>query len=321
MQINKKKVKYTLSIIQVLSGLLIMVLLCTYVTYSWLKREWTPYIYSGEESEGAGITVATSGALVFKMDENIGSEGILSKTINEILGIQGEFALKPVSNASGAPTTFVRLNYTDDPATYYFHTIDKINTETARDTYGFIDITFYIQADDSAARYIYLHEDSHIALAETSKVNDERYDVAHRALRVAISIESGVGQYYLFSADGSNRTYNAVYLKPGETQNYYSSYDSETQSGERNMDSIITLPSDRVHLLSEYSGFDMLEDGTKIKNKDKCMFTIGAGQTVAIHVRIWLEGEDEYCNESIVNKDLDVLIKFASYVDTPEERS
>ena len=69
MQIDTKKVKHTLSIIRILSVLLIMVLLCTYATYSWLKREWSPYIYSGDD----GITIATSGALVFKMDENIGS--------------------------------------------------------------------------------------------------------------------------------------------------------------------------------------------------------------------------------------------------------
>ena len=62
----------------------------------------------------------------------------------------------------------------------------------------------------------------------------------------------------------------------------------------------------------------MLEDGTKTKNTKKTLFVISAGQTAAIHVRIWLEGEDEYCNEGIVNKDLDVLIKFASYVVTEE---
>ena len=317
MQINKKKAKHILSIIRILSVLLIMVLLCTYATYSWLKREWSPYIYSGDD----GITIATSGALVFKMDENIGSEGVLSKTINEILGIQGAFALKPVSNVTGASTTFFRLNYTDDPATYSFQQLPATTMETARDNYGFIDITFYLQADNSSARYIYLHEDSHIALADASKVNDEKYDVAHKALRVAISIDNGAAR--LFSADGSNRTYTAVSPMPtGENSEeyykYYSSYNAETQSGIKNTAPIATLREEDVALLSDYNGYDVLEDGTKTKNTEKCLFVIGAGKTAAIHVRIWLEGEDEYCNEGIVNKDLDVLIKFASYVVTEE---
>lgn len=318
MQINKKKAKHIFSIIRILSVLLIMVLLCTYATYSWLKREWSPYIYSGDD----GITIATSGALVFKMDENIGSEGVLSKTINEILGIQGAFALKPVSNVTGASTTFFRLNYTDDPATYSFQQLPATTMETARDNYGFIDITFYIQADNSSARYIYLHEDSHIALAEASKVNDEKYDVAHKALRIAISIDNGAAR--LFSADGINRTYTAVSPmptgeNPEEYYKYYSSYNAETQSGIKNTAPIATLRAEDVALLSDYNGYDVLEDGTKTKNTEKCLFVIGAGKTAAIHVRIWLEGEDEYCNEGIVNKDLDVLIKFASYVVTTEE--
>jgi hypothetical protein len=191
--------------------------------------------------------------------------------------------------------------------------------ETARDNYGFIDITFYIQADNSSARYIYLHEDSHISLAESSKVNDERYDVAHKALRVAISIDNGGAR--LFSADGDSRTYTAVAPMStagdaNEYYRYYSSYDHETQSGIKNTDPIATLKEKAVELLSDYNGYDVLEDGTKKQNTKKCLFVIGAGQTAAIHVRIWLEGEDEYCNEGIVNKDLDVLIKFASYVYT-----
>ena len=168
MQVNKKKAKLVMSVVRIISVLLVMILLSTYATYSWLKREWSPYIYSGED----GITIATSGALVFKMDENINSEGVLSKTINEILGIQGSFALKPVSNATGAASTFFRLNYTDDPATYAFQQLPTSDMDSARDKYGFIDITFYIQADNSSARYIYLHEDSHIALAESSMVDD-----------------------------------------------------------------------------------------------------------------------------------------------------
>lgn len=320
MQLNKKKMKYILSIVRILSVFLIMVLLCTYVTYSWLKREWSPYIYSGDD----GITIATSGALVFKMDENIGSEGVLSKTINEILGIQGAMAMKPVSNMTGAPTSFFRLNYTDDPATYSFQQLPASKMETARDNYGFIDITFYIQADNSSARYIYIHEDSHIALAEASKVNDEKYDVAHKAIRVAISVDNGAA--ILFSADGSNRTYTAVdptYTgdNPDEFYKYYSSYDDVTKTGIRNTDAIVTLAPDSVKLLSDYNGYDYYEDGTRVKNTDKCMFVISAGQMSALHVRIWLEGEDEYCNEGIVNKDLDVLIKFASYVVSSEEGS
>lgn len=320
MQLNHKKTRRTLAIIRILSILLLMGLFCTYATYSWLKREWYPYIYSGEE----GINIATSGALVFKMDENTGSEGVFSKTINEILGIQGAFSLKPVSNTTGASTTFFRLNYTDDPATYSFQQLPTSTMETARDNYGFIDITFYIQADNSHARYIFLHDDSHISLSESSKIEDENYNVAHKALRVAISMDNGAAK--LFSADGKNRTYTAIAPMPEsgnseEYYKYYSSYDSANRTGVKNTAPVATLSPDAVSALSDYNGYDVEEDGTKTKNTDKCLFVIGAGKTAAIHVRIWLEGEDEYCNEGIVNKDLDVLIKFASYVVTAGDGS
>jgi hypothetical protein len=98
-----------------------------------------------------------------------------------------------------------------------------------------------------------------------------------------------------------------------EYYRYYSSYDAETGTGIKNTAPITTLPENAVVLLSDFNGYDVLPDGTRTKNTKKCLFSIGAGKTAAIHVRIWLEGEDEYCNESIVNKDLDVLIKFASY--------
>jgi hypothetical protein len=153
-------------------------------------------------------------------------------------------------------------------------------------------------------------------------LNDEKYDVAHKALRVAISIDNGAAR--LFSADGANRTYTAVNPissngNMDEYYKYYSSYDAENQIGIKNMAPIAILNAGDVAMLSDYNGYDVYEDGTKVKNTQKCLFSIGVGKTSAIHVRIWLEGEDEYCNEGIVNKDLDILIKFASYVVTGEE--
>ena len=82
--------------------LLVLVFMLTYVSFAWLRRNWTPYV------EENGIKVSTSGSLAFKLvdydDANVGM------SINSILKLGENFVLKPVSNVSGRSEDFFVRN-------------------------------------------------------------------------------------------------------------------------------------------------------------------------------------------------------------------
>ena len=73
-QINQKpnKKKDWFAIVRPVTLLFMMVFLFSYVSYAWMRREWTPYI------EQEGITISTSGSLVFQLDNNQGGTGMSS---------------------------------------------------------------------------------------------------------------------------------------------------------------------------------------------------------------------------------------------------
>ena len=60
--------------IRPLVTLTVMVMMFTYVSYSWIRREWTPYI------EQSNIMITTGGSLMFQF----GKENTSGKTINDI---------------------------------------------------------------------------------------------------------------------------------------------------------------------------------------------------------------------------------------------
>ena len=97
--------KNRVSIIRHIAMLTAIVILLTGISYSWIRREWTPSI------EQSNIKIITGGALVFQMGEGSGFKD--SETINEILGIEN-FELKPVSNCTGESDDFFTLNFNDD---------------------------------------------------------------------------------------------------------------------------------------------------------------------------------------------------------------
>ena len=88
--------------------LLVMIVLLTATTWAWVRREWAPYLSSGEN----GMSIATTDALVFNMDVTDSGDDQLasSKTINAILNVN-HFELKPVSNATGMSDAFYKINY------------------------------------------------------------------------------------------------------------------------------------------------------------------------------------------------------------------
>lgn len=302
--------------IRPLTMLVIMLMLFTYVSFSWMRREWTPTI------EQNGITIATSGSLVFQMDDNSGpSDG---KTINEILGID-DFALIPVSNLTGETDHFFKLDANSGPGQETYVHLDKSSPEygdkaqTMGIKNGYLEFRFQLYAPDGpdTVRYIYLHETK----VETAYSLTGNVDVAS-CLRVSVTAEH-TGQTWLFvPADGVTHTGVTTEMVGGryvaDGVRFYKTYDTITETGQKtetvtvnNQNYNILETNPQIHRFEEFNGYT-----NDAYDSNKALFAMNAGDDSArvwITVRIWIEGTDENCTDSISDGQINLLLRFGSF--------
>lgn len=309
-----------------ISILLVMVILLTTVSVAWVRREWAPYLSSGEN----GMSIATTDALVFNMDVNESEDDNYlssSKTINALLNVE-HFELKPVSNATGEASDFYKINYGNTSDEYTFVNVGggTSNIEIGKEN-GYVDITFWVQGSASGqTQYVYLHKDSHIGTPGSILKDSEK------ALRIAITAGSTT---YLFSAEGNRKEYYGVDQNADETGEMIGTngkkvypYKAVTKEGfvykkdaqdnsVLNDDCITKLGVDKFQKFDEYDGYDEQNN----KDKNKCLFTVSGNERVAVRVKIWLEGEDENCDEHIISEYVDLMIKFTAYTIPVEDNN
>lgn len=295
--------------------LLIMITLFTYVSFSWMRREWTPTI------EQTGITIATSGSLVFQMGE--GSEYTDGKTINEIVNLK-DFYLIPVSNCTGETDDFFKLEQTTPGQEMYVY-LDKSDyggkpLEMGKNN-GYLEFKFQLHAPDgeSGTRYIYLHEDS--------KIENAQGTTGDPASCVRVSISQGTQSAKIFRQDATKGHTGITNEKNGDNYaadglHYYipGTYDTTKDEGEKQTEVVVNgvkkaleVSTVAVHDFDEYSG---KTDGKYDPAKAMFQMTAGldaANPTVEITVRVWIEGTDPNCESSISNGQINLLIKFASF--------
>ena len=199
---------------------LVFVTVLTYVSYSWIKREWTPNI----SQEGIKIVAGDSLTFIFE-DENAGNIEIDSqgKTVNELLGMD-DFTLKSVSNFTGESNDFFRLQYSSRGERYatFDHisrTEDMENVDDDDVAYrelgkknGYIEMKFTVQvpetADPTVRKGVYVHEDSILSNGENTDVDALGVNPV-LALRVSITVHDFYPENstikdktVLFAADG-----------------------------------------------------------------------------------------------------------------------
>ena len=301
--------------IRPLTMLLIMITLFTYVSFSWMRREWTPTI------EQQGITIATSGSLVFQMGE--GADYTDGKTINEIVDLK-DFYLIPVSNLTGETDHFFKLEQTTPGQEAYAY-LDKSAyggkpMEMGKSN-GYLEFKFQLHAPDgeSGIRYIYLHEDSKIENAEGT--------IGDPASCVRVSISLGTQSAMIFRADSSiphtgitNKKIDDSYIADGVSYYVPGTYDQINEDGTKRTEIVsggvtylLEEENTQVHSFSDYNG---KTNGQYDTNKTLLEMTSGldaANPTVDITVRIWIEGTDENCVDAISNGQINLLLKFASF--------
>ena len=317
----KEQKKMCFKVIKHTAMMMVMVMLLTYVSYSWIRREWTPSV------EQSNIKIVTSGALVFQMGEGSGYSD--SETINEILGID-DFELKPVSNCTGESDDFFALNFNDEIGWEKYEHLSLSNypdyTSMGKAN-GYLEFNFVLFApDESVMRYVYLDE-AYI------KDSDENHKYYSECVRVSITNKTTNETWIFGMGDStgktaiSNEKVDGIYLANGAL--YYKNYDPVTEANSEKADTIIYkngterndtgTPLEKSQSYINFSAKDG-KNSSGLYDTSKTLFTLDSGNAskgVTIVVRVWLEGADPKCKSmDILEPEIDLKLKFSSFTNS-----
>ncbi len=318
--------KRWLKMIRPFCMILVTTLLLTYISFSWIRREWSPSL------EQEGITIATGNTLAFVFDDMV--TNTMGTSIDELLGIRN-FKLKSVSNLTGKSGDFFSMEVS--PAGNQFSTLHHIsrsdianppsdvtllNTQLGKE-FGYVDVQFTVMApnNDGATRYVYIDPSSIFENA------DPQYDVVS-AVRISVTLSSGVGDVsegttYIFGAVAkehygiNNDTIGATstYAVDGAYR-YLSELDDKgdilpatavTVDGATYSIQKKSTQNNGTGLLYTFDQFD----GTNI---EKTLFKLENGEQQTITIRIWAEGEDPGCTSVISGQAFNLHLKFEALI-------
>ncbi len=308
--------------------ILLTAVLLTYVSYSWIKRDWSPRI------EQSGITIATGNTLSFVFDET----ATMEKTLDELLGVQ-DFKLKSVSNATGRSGDFFSLSVSASGNEYAtLHHISRndianppndaslLNTELGKQ-FGYVDLQFTVQAPNNdtneGTRYVYIDPSSVI-----ENVGD--VDVIS-AIRISITLSSGTGDVvqgttYILGATSKIHQGISNQALPGSSTVKYAMdgvlrYTGYTPEG------VLIPASEVIHdgvsypIVQNYENnggrlytFADFNGGENQNDPTKTLFPLEDGQQQTLTVRIWAEGEDPNCSSIISGKAFNLKLKFSAMI-------
>ena len=321
--VKRKRIKW-LPLVRPTLLLLTTVMLFTYVSFAWLRREWTPYV------EQSNITIATGGSLVFEFEGESGAS--TGKSINEILGLKKDFVLKPVSSQHGNENSFFTLDLQHGAGheTYQHLNVSDYNNDPIQMGIenGYIEFQMMLYSPDAAntIRYVYIHPESHIRFSEGG---DPKQADAVKCIRMSVTL-NGTDETWIFGPDGvtSHSGVNSVdddgkYIMDGVE--YYYTYNSEDASkSEIRSEWLgynVVEPSTNYKTISDFDGGDYDENGNFINRRtDQTLFSLASGKDNAtkkwVTVRIWAEGSDPNCTDKISGAQIDIKLKFSSFTIT-----
>lgn len=305
--------------------LLLTVLLFSYVTYAWLNRQWTPSIRQ------EGITISTSSSLVFLLD-NAG-ESTTSMRIDQVLDLDKDFVLRPVSNATGRSQDFFTLNMSGEEADYHYQHVKPPETSAVADysqlgiENGYIEFNMALGSTDTTAstQYIYLHHDSHIRFSGNP---DAQESIAVNCIRISITITSGSsadqGKTIIFVPDTVSKTNGHTGVNPTNDYmmdgvKFYAAGTNEQTKTHEGKDVVVGAKSTVMHLKDCMADYQLVNNEPVYNpTADNTLFTLtvdpnaSSAAPVWITVRIWAEGTDPNCSDFIAGQQIDLMLKFAA---------
>ena len=292
---EKKKVNW-LRVVPTVAIALALIILLSYATYAWLKRDWSPEILQSD------MRIIAGSGLTFQFE---GGDAIDSANINDLLDLE-TVELRSVSSCSGKSEDFFALEYgltgdalkKLDPAKHLdAEEIAALKNEEGKYTllgkkYGYVDLTFTVSADvnNMSDQSVYLGDSSKIELVDAGAVG------AHdplNAMRVSITVD-GVTHVFLPSADGISPVRS---IHTGITNN-------RVDGRGYTADGISPVGAQTVS--TDAKIFNSFFEGKT------ALFTIAPGEQKKVNVCIWLEGVDEDCVDEVAGSALDLLVEFTA---------
>ena len=292
---EKKKV-YWLRIVRSMAIALVLIILLSYATYAWLKRDWSPEILQSD------MRIIAGSGLTFQFEDG---DNIDSANINDLLGLE-TIELKSVSSCSGKSEDFFALEYgltgdalkkLDPDDDLDPEEIAALTNEEGKYTllgkkYGYVDLTFTVSADvnNLSDQIVYLGNSSKIEIKEVPE--DSTHNPLN-AMRVSITVD-GDTHVFLPSADG---------ILP--VRELHTGITNERVDG-------IGYKADGIsHEDAQTVSIDAEIFNSFFKGKAD-LFKIAPGEQKKVNVCIWLEGVDEDCLDDVAGSALDLLIEFTA---------
>lgn len=263
--------------------LLALTSLFIFSSYSWFSENANPQI------TGNQIKVTVADGLTIRLSPDSPSRTTLS--LNQLYSDFEEFELKQVSSADNI--NFYKIDFGQGLGVENPHFV-KIDTSLAKENIienGYLDYDFYLQTEEYA-KHVYIHKDSSIT------------GPAANAIRIGASL-SGIG--------GGNS--NVIVFGTQEENGIDKEFTTKAVISEgefvyHNIDP--TLVGDQiVRTFANKDGGRSLSDDDPI-DTNKLIATIPANSQVRMNIRVWLEGGDIDCNNTIASSLLDLYIKFGS---------
>ena len=278
MKKNRKNSKHKISLLTILE----ICILLSVSSYAWFSDKSSPSINQNN------IKVTSSEGLVIKLTPD--SDGRTEVDLNEIIGDMDNFELKQMSTTD--TTDYYTIDFGEGLTTSNpkFILIPKEdNDHYNSDKWGIIDFDFFLQTED-LAKHIYLHKDTSFT------------GIASNAIRMAITYSiDGISETLIFGdikEDGKEFPYTTkAIVKTGEF--IYNDID-DTFTDNQN-----------VRLVSEKNGGRQNSDDDPI-DLTKVLLTLDANSMTKLNIKVWLEGGDVDCDNTLASTFIDMIVKFGS---------
>jgi len=323
-----------------------LALVLTTISYSWIRRKWTPNISQNN------MQIMSGDLLIFSLIGSNNPQAALQDalSLNALLGLT-DFVFKPVSNFSGNSDDFFTVNTSKMFDEYFVHLMqgevitDEGWTLLGKNN-GYIEFSFILQGkdiigmnSDAYTKYVYLSTNTKITY--TSDDTDEQ-KAAVNAMRVSITIGDDTDHTYVF-VPSSSITHKAISNLTNTTSGTkkwnvdgtrYRAATGETgavidasgilrrmlinpngNAASQTNQVVLTNSSANVSPFSAYMGGFSLVNNQNVGSFDSnaTLFSMNPGDTRKITLRIWLEGEDDDCTIDIKRSKIDFYLGFESY--------
>lgn len=272
---RKKRIISLLTILEVCVLLLV-------ASYAWFSDKSSPSINENN------IKVTSAEGLVIKLAPD--SDGRTEVDLNEITGDLDTFELRQASTQD--TNSFYTIDFGEglSASNPKFILIPKDDYGYYDgDRWGILDFSFYLQTED-LAKHVYLHKDTGL------------FGKASNAIRMALT----------YTIDGNT---NILIFGDTEEDGNLNPYTTKAvvKTGDFDYNNIASefTANQRVRIFSDKNGGRGNNDDDPI-DLSKVLFTLNANSSIQINVKIWLEGGDIDCDNTLASTYADMLLKFGS---------